>query len=387
MAPRRRRPITETVTQPSNESNQNEEAILPEIPHEDEPEDRVLYDTESEPTNTPVIGLADLVTAIQTLKTPRSPEGLKPVKLPVYKGGNLKTLDIWANGAENSFGLAPRQFASDENRIRWAVQSLEGPPAYNWSSAIQAGSVDIKNYTWDQFREFLANLIEDPGNRDLDIIEEYESAKQKLDQPVQRFAAYLQQLENLHPEEIDPHRSRNALLAKLKPELKAQLKRNGAIPETRETLLQTCIRIESGMKSETENNTPKTENNKKRGASGPLEEDPQNKRQKTENDRGRGGYHRGRGRFGGGNNTNNGRSQDRNQNQNDQKNAEQPKNDTDKSHITCRKCGHKGHYSNECYTKEENYKVNIAKARNQNQQGKDEPSGSNNPRDGRQTNQ
>jgi hypothetical protein len=29
------------------------------------------------------------------------------------------------------------------------VQSLEGPPAYNWLSAIQVGLVDIKNYTWD----------------------------------------------------------------------------------------------------------------------------------------------------------------------------------------------------------------------------------------------
>ena len=61
----------------------------------------------------------------------------------------------------------------------------------SWNNAVETQ----EGYTWEQYKTFLLDLIEDPANRELDAAQLYEDAKQRPGQTAQQFKQYLITLE------------------------------------------------------------------------------------------------------------------------------------------------------------------------------------------------
>ena len=105
----------------------------------------------------------------------------------------------------------------------------------------------MDNTSWEDFVEYMKNAISDPGNRNIDSITRYEQAAQRVGQSVQAFVSYIDSIEDDLGYAGDK-RSTNQLLAKLRPEIRSEINRQGDMPSTREKLISTTIRIENHLK-------------------------------------------------------------------------------------------------------------------------------------------
>ena len=182
-----------------------------------------------------------------------APEGgsseLQPDKLPEFYGRHVREHREWCQRAENAFRLAPRRFRNDEIKIAWTAQSLRGTPQMSWNNAVetQAGH----QYTWNQYKTFLLDLIEDPANRELDAAQMYEDAKQRPGQTAQQFHQYLIVLEGQLDEPYTPAQRRRHLWTKLLPELRQQIINYQDIPATQDGIVSLATRMESQRKRAT----------------------------------------------------------------------------------------------------------------------------------------
>ena len=53
---------------------------------------------------------------------------LRPERLPQYRGKNLKEYQNFIRSAETTFRLTPNSFRTDDNKILFTMQYLEGEP-------------------------------------------------------------------------------------------------------------------------------------------------------------------------------------------------------------------------------------------------------------------
>ena len=81
-------------------------------------------------------------------------------------------------------------------------------------------------------------------NRDLNVFQEYERAKQRQDQTVQQFNAYLLSLESQLPSYIEEQRVAT-LYAKLCANIRSAIVASGVVPKQRAELLSLAIRLEA----------------------------------------------------------------------------------------------------------------------------------------------
>ena len=103
------------------------------------------------------------------------------------------------------------------------------------------------NYvTFAFFEKFLLDLVADPINRHLGAYECWEAAKQRLDQKVSVFKAYLEELKAHLPPSNQDVRA-NFFLAKLKPELKEKILATGNVPKQWEKILAQAIMQEKNL--------------------------------------------------------------------------------------------------------------------------------------------
>ncbi|OCK72854.1 hypothetical protein K432DRAFT_387664 [Lepidopterella palustris CBS 459.81] len=137
---------------------------------------------------------------------------LQPEKLSLYHGKSVREHREWTRSAENAFSLAPRKFKQDITKIAWTAQFLRATPATTWQNIAARESND---YTWDEYKEILLNLIEDPVNRQRRAAQLYAEARQKPHQSAQEFNLYLISLEGQLDEEYTPEQRRIHLWTKL----------------------------------------------------------------------------------------------------------------------------------------------------------------------------
>jgi hypothetical protein len=91
---------------------------------------------------------------------------IQPEKLNLYNGRNVREHREWTRSAENAFRLALRKFRHDFAKIAWSAQFLRYTPATTWQNIAATGEAD--QYTWEQYKKILLDLIEDPANRQLE---------------------------------------------------------------------------------------------------------------------------------------------------------------------------------------------------------------------------
>ena len=118
------------------------------------------------------------------------------------------------------------------------MKSLEGDPATQWHTEFEKTS--LEGVSFSDFKRFLLNLVVDPTNRRLLAYEKWEEARQKPEQKVTVFKAYLEEVEAHLPPMSEEHRA-NFFLAKLQPRLKDRILSTGNVPKLREEILAMAI--------------------------------------------------------------------------------------------------------------------------------------------------
>jgi hypothetical protein len=163
-------------------------------------------------------------------------------KPEVFRGKTLKEAREFIHTLELVFALAPSAYSSDRNQVLYGVMFLASAPRETWGHSHSVA--DLGDYTWEDFKKFVVNTVEDPMNRSLSTTVAYETARQADNQTAQAFATELATLE----EQMDPYtpeqRTRH-LLAKLKPALRTLIVTYHKVPKRREDLVSLATRLES----------------------------------------------------------------------------------------------------------------------------------------------
>jgi hypothetical protein len=165
-----------------------------------------------------------------------------------FKGKTLKEARDFIRSLELVFALAPDAYGMEREKILYGVMFLAGEPRETWHQNNSVQQLD--SYSWEDFKSFVLDAVEDPVNRSLSTTVAYETARQADGQTVQAFATELATLE----EQMDPYtpaqRTRH-LLAKLKRELRTAIITYHEVPKRREDLVSLATRLEfAGRRSE-----------------------------------------------------------------------------------------------------------------------------------------
>ena len=171
---------------------------------------------------------------------------LRPERLPQYRGKNLKEHQNFMRSAETAFRLTPDSFRTDDDKILFTMQYLEGEPKDAWYNHEE--TVDSSLVTWAYFKKFLLDMLQDPVNRELDTAQQYADATQGASQSVHSFAAYMNNLEAQMPVLYNEAQRRIQFFTKLRPELRKAITNYQDMPHTRDGLIALAARLENNVR-------------------------------------------------------------------------------------------------------------------------------------------
>lgn len=281
----------------------------------------------------------------------------KTRELPVYHGRSIAE-------AQDFFYQAQLKWREDQDmtwvddfaKITHAVSYFDGLPRNIWRR--KERSLDVHEIAWEEFQAIMMDSIMDPGNRNISSTTAYENAKQSPHQSVHSFVTYLNVLEDDLGYDGDTKQARDALLAKLRKDIRRELVRTG-VPESRDELVSKAVSIENTSDLFSDNPGRRQRVHSRSRSSSPRRND---------NSR-RGGY-RGNNR---GNHRYDGRPQGQrqeyerrvevtttepnntpvqgNRGNNDRNNAGRQQGNRDgnpRSGVQCYKCKRNGHYARDC---------------------------------------
>ena len=186
-----------------------------------------MRDSNSPATIVETIAVSPTIAPV--VSAPVKAKTLRPDRMHFYKdiseGEHLR----WFREVEIRFLMSPEYFITDQAKVIYCMQSLEGDPNTQWYEYFQAHR-SLKGVTFEFFKLFLLDLIADPVNRRLLVYEKWKATKQRQDQKVLVFKAYLKELEaHLHP--FAEEQRANIFLVKLRPELKNKILSTGNVPK------------------------------------------------------------------------------------------------------------------------------------------------------------
>ena len=273
---------------------------------------------------------------------PESPEPhlpkLRSQKLKEYFGKTVREHREWTRDAQTAFRQAEAYFPNEGSKILFAMGSLRGDPKEMWYNYEETHPVHT--LTWDDFKTFLLNRIEDPVNRSLEAVQRYEDAHQLQSQTVQQFNAYLEGVEaQLSSPYTEPQRV-TQFFAKIRPELQIQITNVGTdLPNTKGALLALASRLEANVRKTNPNYAKGKNNQSSQGGQG---NNKKRKRDKDNDDESRGENH--------------GHKKNKRNKDKDSQSNREPKDGSkkdkdgkkDHSHLTCYNCGKPGHIAPNC---------------------------------------
>ncbi len=145
----------------------------------------------------------------------------------VYKGDSARELSEFMASIRASFRYQPRMFPTEEAKVAFAAQYLEGDPMKEWDNrcALQEEGYE-EPLDFAGFEEFLRDLHIDPANRQRIAALKYNTARQRKGQGIRKFVAYLEELER----EMEPYTESQRtthLLIKIHPEMRQRLLEGG----------------------------------------------------------------------------------------------------------------------------------------------------------------
>lgn len=175
--------------------------------------------------------------------------------LPTYYGKDLKEAQGFVHGAERRFRIDNgTRYRSDQDRIDYCVLAFGPGPAAKWERHEQRQG--LGNTTWQQFTTWMKDDIADPTNREFEAATRYHDARQGERQSAEDLAAYLDTLELELKIDDDKYR-KDALYAKLRPDIRTEILIKNEIPETRHELLALATRIETTRRINGQNRQPR----------------------------------------------------------------------------------------------------------------------------------
>jgi hypothetical protein len=213
--------------------------------------------------------------------------------------------------------------------------SLEGETLDAWlRHEKESGEV-----TWEDFKQMLRDLLQDPVTRALSQGLRYDRAQQRTGQTVQQFVNYLDELEAELEPYSDGHRKQH-LLAKLRPELRRALGNYQELPATRTQVINLAIQLEANMEKGTKgitlvDRTQAGQSQKQQSGGQPTKPHGQRPRGKSSERKQVGTPQADKPRQSGSNRPQSG-------------GAAQTFRGTPLKFITCYQCNKKGHYANDC---------------------------------------
>ena len=129
-------------------------------------------------------------------------------------------------------------FLSDRTKIIYYIKSLKGDLATQ--QYIKFERTNLEDINFSDFKRFLLNLVIDPTNRYLLAYKKQKKARQKPNQKVTVFKAYLEEVEAYLPPISKEYRA-NFFLAKLQPRLKDRILSTSNMPKLRKEILAIAI--------------------------------------------------------------------------------------------------------------------------------------------------
>lgn len=162
-----------------------------------------------------------------------------------FRGKTLKEARDFIRTLELVFALSGQAYSMEREKVLYGVMFLAGEPRETWHHSHCIG--DLEKHTWENFKQFIYDAVEDPVNRMLSVIVAYNDARQGENQTAQAFAAELATLEEQLTSYTPEQRTRH-LLAKLRPKLRSDIITYHAMPATREDLISLATRIEAANK-------------------------------------------------------------------------------------------------------------------------------------------
>ena len=173
---------------------------------------------------------------------------IKPGKIPDYWGKSLREHTDWVRDCDVVFRRSSDHFVTHTDRILYAMYSLKGDPKEQWYEWEKNHPVEESDVIWDDFTEFLKDLIQDPVHRAATIAQALQDAKQRPTQSARNFDAYMATLENQLPKIPESYRVSN-YLTKLRPELRAEILKSRPAPETRADMVALAALLEDNTPS------------------------------------------------------------------------------------------------------------------------------------------
>ncbi|KAI7299780.1 hypothetical protein KC315_g17471 [Hortaea werneckii] len=182
------------------------------------------------------------------LPAPQGRSGRLKLREPEpFKGKTLKEARDFVRTLELVFALAGDAYATDRERTLYGVMFLAGEPRENWHHVYSVA--DLDDYTWEDFKRFVYDSVEDPVNRSLSVMLAYESARQGEHQTTHAFATELATLEEQLSAYTPEQRTRH-LLAKLRYPLRTAIMTHHEVPTRRQDLVSLATRLEAATRKE-----------------------------------------------------------------------------------------------------------------------------------------
>lgn len=227
-----------------------------------------LAGLQSTDSDAPALAMS-VSSAAESLMTRQSdPRPRIAMKPKLYKGKSAHELAEYIRTCRRYFEYDPEGYRHQRTQVTWAVLWLDDEPAQHWDRYLKnGGTPDI---SFEEYHQFLHNLLQDPANRRREAMLRYETARQRPGQPIRAFVNYLEELE----EELDPFNERqkaDSLFVKMAPTMRQRLIENGFATQehTRAELANTVAMLEQNSSGPRQPPAPQPDFRERRSGSRP----------------------------------------------------------------------------------------------------------------------
>jgi hypothetical protein len=281
----------------------------------------------------------------------------------------LQKRQEWLLDLQQMFEGAPKKYYDDRTKILGAINHMNSTCRQRWyRHTEEKGPILPRNpkEDWPYFRDWTLILIKNAASLESEVMGQLEKTYQGRDEDPREFHARLDTLEQHFPRSAEKERALT-FFAKLNYNLQNTIRLHRMeLPETRDAMIDVAYHYWGLTKSEAERKRKRDEKSADPSRK-KTSKDPSQNPQQDGSPRPQRGGHRGRGYRG------SGRQRGHFSGYNNGFARETPAKDSritseeGLDHITCYKCGEKGHYANSCSKKSDGKPAIVQNA----QQGND----------------